>query len=134
MPEHPRRNGMARIAHLVRPSAALAVCVVVALAGSFVIADEDSVTLNGEIEVAEYDDDGNAASVMVYDSEWGEVLVSKEGKGKELLNHVGAVAEVTGTIVELDDDSGYSYAIQVTGYTIEEPAEPEDDPDLDPEE
>ena len=103
-----------------------------ALAGSFVIADEDPTTLTGEIEVAEYDDDGNATSVMVYDSEWGEVLVSKEGKGKELLNHVGAVAKVTGTIVELDDDSGYSYAIQVTGYTIEEPAEPEDDPDLDP--
>jgi hypothetical protein len=127
MPEQPRRNGMARIAHLVRSSTALAVCVVAALAGSFVIADEDSVTLNGEIEVAEYDDDGNAASVMVYDSEWGSVLISNEGKGKELLNHVGAVAKVTGTIVELDDDSGYSYAIKVTGYTIEEPTEPEDE-------
>jgi hypothetical protein len=123
---------MARIAHLVRSSTALAVCVVAVLAGSFVIADEESVTLNGEIEVAEYDDDGNAASVMVYDSKWGEVLVSKEGKGKELLNHVGAVAKVTGIIVELDDDSDYSYAIKVSGYTIEEPTDPEDDPDWDP--
>jgi hypothetical protein len=125
--------GMARIAHLVRLSAALALCVVAAFAGSFVVADEDSVTLNGEIQVADYDDDGNATSVMVYDSEWGSVLISKEGKGKELVNHIGAVAKVTGIIVELDDDSGYSYAIKVTGYTIEEPAEPEDDPDWDPE-
>ena len=123
---------MARTADLLRPGAALAFCVVAALAGSLLFAEEDSVTLNGEIEIAEYDDDGNAVSVMVYDSEWGSVLISKQGKGKELLNHVGAVVKVTGTIVELDDDTGLSYAIQVGAYTIEKPAKPGSDMDWDP--
>jgi hypothetical protein len=105
----------------------------VALAGTISLAGEEAVTLNGEIEVAEYDDDGNVLSVMVYDSEWGSVLVSGEGKGKELLKHVGAVAKVTGTLVELDDESFYSYSIRVSSFSIEEAAEPDDDPDWDQE-
>jgi hypothetical protein len=98
------------------------------------LAGEESVTLNGEIEVAEYDDEGNPASVMIFDPEWGSILVSHEGKGKELLNHVGAFVSVTGTVIDLGDDSGYSYAIQVSDYVIERPADPDDYPASDPEE
>lgn len=124
---------MTLTAHLVAIRAALAACVIAALAATPVLAEEKSVTLTGEIEVAEYDDDDKVVSVMLYDSEWGSVLVAREGKGKELLGHVGAIVTVTGTLFEPDDDSGYSQAIRVTGYTIKEPAERYDEPDLDPE-
>ena len=96
--------------------------------------DETAVVLRGEIEPADYDDDGEVTAVSIYDDEWGDVLISLQGKGKELLEHVGAVAEIRGTVRELEDDSGYSYAIRVTAYEIQEPAEPEDDPDWEPEE
>lgn len=39
---------------------------------------------------------------------------------------------LAGVVRELDDDSGYSYAIEVASYTIDEPAEPDDQPDDDP--
>ena len=124
---------MIRTARLVWRGAALTACMIAALVATWVLAEQEPVSLKGEIEVAEYADDGKAVSVMVYDSDWGSVLISKEGKGKELLGHIGAVAKVTGTLVELDDDSGYSYAIRVSGYAIEEPAERDDDQDWDPE-
>jgi hypothetical protein len=99
------------------------------------------VTLEGEIEEGVYDEEGEIlVSVSIWDSEWGSVLISNQGKGAELLNHLGAVATVTGTISELgeDDESGFAYVIKVSSYTVEEPAEPqdfpEDDPDWDPEE
>jgi hypothetical protein len=98
---------------------------VMIVGGPLVLAEEETTTLNGEIEVAEYGDDGSPESVMVYDSEWGSVLISKEGKGGELLSHVGAIATLTGTIVELEDDGDYSYAIVVKSYSIDEPAEPD---------
>jgi hypothetical protein len=96
--------------------------------------NEATVVLKGEIEPSDYDDDGEVRAVSIYDDEWGDVLISLEGKGKALLEHVGAVAEVRGTIRELDDDSGYPYVIRVTAYEIHEPAEPEDYPDWEPEE
>ena len=59
-------------------------------------------------------------------------------RGKELLNHVGALVTATGPITELDADSEFAYEIKVSRYTIEQPAEPSDDseeePELDPEE
>jgi hypothetical protein len=110
---------------------ALPACLLVIVAGSPAIADEESVTLNGEIEVAEYDEDGNVASTAIYDSEWGFVLISNEGKGIELLAHIGALATVTGEVVKVDDDNGYSHTIIVSSYTIVEPAEPQPDPDAD---
>ena len=89
----------------------------------------ETVTITGEIEAAYYDDDGNVTQVAIYDGEWGSVLVLKSGKGAELLNHLGAFVSATGEIRELDDDSDYSYAVEVASYTIDEPAEPEEDPD-----
>lgn len=107
--------------------AALSACLAVMLVGSLVVASGEPVTLNGEIEVAEFDEDGEPKAAAIYDSEWGSVLISNAGKGQELLNHVGAIAEITGNLVELDDDSGYSYSITVSDYTIVEPAEGESD-------
>jgi len=94
---------------------------------------EETVTISGEIEAADYDDDGEVTQVSIYDSEWGSVLVLKGGKGNELLSHVGAVVSAAGELSELDDDSGYSYAIEVTSYTIDEPANPEENPGDNPE-
>jgi hypothetical protein len=59
--------------------------------------------------------------------------VLKSGKGNELLSLVGVIVSATGELSELDDDSGYSYAIEVTSYTIDEPPDPEEDPGDNPE-
>jgi len=106
---------------------ALSIGVALLLTGAVTQANEETVTLKGYIEVAEYDDDENVASVSIYDSEWGSVLISNEGRGSELRKHVDADVELTGQIVELDDDSGYSYAIKVTSFKVEKSEEPEDD-------
>ena len=98
------------------------------------LADEsEAVTVSGEVEAAEYDDDGNVTQVAIYDEEWGSVLVLRTSKGAELMNHVGAMVTANGVVRELEDDSGYSYSIEVASYTIDEPAEPEDQPYDDPE-
>lgn len=116
------------------PVAALSAVVLAIGAASPAIANQESVTLKGEIEAADYDDDGEVASAAVYDDEWGWVLIVGQGKGRELLSHVGSTAEITGQLDEIDDpDSDYSYAIKVASYKIVEPAEePEDYPDWDP--
>lgn len=109
---------------LARSMIVLSICLLVILVGSPATAKvEEAVALHGEIEAAEYDGDGNVVSVAVYDSEWGSVLISKEGKGKELLKHVGAIATVEGKIVESEDDPEYSYSIKVSGYKIEDSAD-----------
>ena len=108
--------------------------VLLLLGGPLAARGEEAVTLEGEIEEVEYDEEtGKATSVSIWDSEWGSVLISKQGKGRELLDHVGAVAKVTGTIAELDEESEFAYVITVQSYTIEEPAEPDDDPEDIPE-
>jgi len=109
----------------------LTLCVIAALTGFVALADEEQeggtmVTLSGEIEVAEYDDDGNTAAVMVYDQEWGSVLVAAGGKGDELLDQVGAIAKLTGKLTELDENSNYGYSIRVSSYSIEVPADTDD--------
>jgi hypothetical protein len=110
------------------------VCLAAVLTGMPVVAGDETVTLSGEIQAAKYDEDGNPVSVMIFDSEWGEVLISSQGQGQKLLDQVGAFVELTGSIVELEDDSRFSYAIQVDSFTIVEPAEPEYDEDWNPEE
>lgn len=99
------------------PAALAVILLLAATAGPAVVADETA-TLHGEIEVADYDDDGNPVSIMVYDTEWGSVLIADGGKGKELRKHVGSYAKLTGTIIEAQDD-GYPYTINVSGFSIE---------------
>jgi hypothetical protein len=116
---------------------ALAVFAVAVFVGSVALAEEEegtTVTISGEIEVAEYDDDGNAAALMVYDQEWGSVLVAAGGKGDELMEHVGEIASLKGKLTELDEDSDYDYSIRVTSYTFGEPEEPDTSEDWDSDE
>lgn len=88
----------------------------------------EPVTLQGEIEIVEYDDDGNVASVAIYDEERGSILVSNSGKGRDLLEHVGAYVEVSGRLVESQENDLYEFQVVVTGYKVKRP---EDDPDDD---
>jgi hypothetical protein len=107
--------------------------VLLLLFGPVAVWGEEDVTIEGEIEEAEYDEErGTVTTVSIWDSEWGSVLISNQGKGRELLSQIGAVAKVTGTIRELDDGSGFAYVIQVSSYTIETPADPDDYPDDEP--
>jgi hypothetical protein len=114
----------------------LLIAILLLLLGALAAESQEVVTLEGEIEPAEYDDEsGELISVAIYDPKWGSVLVSPEGKGRELLDHVGAIVTATGTIMELSDDSGFEYVIKVSSYTIREPEEfPEEEPDWDPDE
>jgi len=107
-------------------------CVLAILAGTTVTAFEEEGNVRGTIEAVEQDDDGNVTVVSLYDNEWGPVLISSEGKGEELLDHVGAVATLTGTIVETGDHDRFPYVITVSDYVIEEHFEPEDEPDDEP--
>jgi hypothetical protein len=100
---------------------------VLMLVGPNTLRATETVTLNGEVEAADYDEDGTVIDVAIFDGEWGSVLVLRTGKGAKLLNHVGAVVSATGEIRELDDESGYLYSIEVTSYSIDSPVEPEED-------
>jgi hypothetical protein len=97
-------------------------------AGATAAEDQEVFTLNGDVEPAAYDEEtGDVVAVAIYDNEWGVVLIANAGKGKELLDHVGAVVTATGPIRELDSYSEFAYEITVTRYTIEQPAEPAQD-------
>jgi hypothetical protein len=112
---------MSHKATLTPRAAALLIGLALLFAGAATYAEEEQVTLSGYIDAADYDDDGNVTAVSIYDSAWGDVLISKEGKGKELIKHVDAGVELSGRIVELDDESGYSYEITVSAFKLEEP-------------
>lgn len=94
-----------------------------------VTAETEAVTLTGEVEAADFDDDGGVAAVAIYDFEWGSVLVAGDSKGKELLDHVGDVVRASGYVEPLDDDSGYFHLIRIQSYSIEEAAAHDDDAD-----
>ena len=118
-----------------RHLAALLLGALLVVSGASLAESGEQQTIRGEVEPADYDEDGFVSRVGIYDEEWGWVLISHQGKGKELLEHVGAVAKVSGTIVEPDAESGGDRVMRVTDFSIEEPAEPTDDPDdWDPEE
>jgi hypothetical protein len=108
--------------------ATLPIVILVLLLGASIASSEETVTLEGEVEPAAYDEEGGRLlSVSIYDLEWGSVLVTSHGKGGELLEHVGAIVRATGSITEARDDSGYVYVIEVSSYTVIEPAEPDDE-------
>lgn len=83
------------------------------------------IVLTGEIEAIDYYDDGEVTSVAIYDEDRGSVLVSLSGRGRELLQHVGARVEIRGRLVELGDDEDYVHEIRVVSYKVVEPADPE---------
>jgi hypothetical protein len=127
------RQGSFPIRHA---SVALTALLLILLAGVAAAEELEVFTLEGEVEPAAYDDEtGDVTAVAIYDGEWGVVLVSPSGKGKELLNHVGALVTATGPITELEADSEFAYEIKVSRYTIVQPGDTaedtESDPDLD---
>lgn len=118
---------MARRNHVIVRVILGAVLMAAATAAPLQADAEEKVTLKGEIEVAESDHDGTVLSVAIYDDEWGSVLILSTGQGKALLGHAGKVATVSGTLVEPDEDSGYSHAIRVSSYVLDESDEKDDD-------
>lgn len=86
------------------------------------------ITFTGTLDLAATDDNGSVTAVEIYEPEFGTVLVTRNGKGPELLAHVGEEVTLTGTIEELNDDSGYLFGITVTRYTLLD-VEQESDPD-----
>ncbi len=100
----------------------IAVAAMLVLGGSGVTAD--TATVSGQVEATRYDEDGNAVEVAINDSEWGSILVLEGGRGAELLDLVGAVVSATGDLREGDGDP-HAYTIEVTDFTVEEPADPD---------
>jgi hypothetical protein len=90
--------------------------------GLFAEEDQKQVTITGEIEAVDYDEQDMPTAVSVFDAEWGEVLIAHTGKGKELLKQVGALVELTGRIEELADNGDFVYQLTVQSYTILEQA------------
>ena len=90
--------------------------------GLFAEEDKERVTITGEIEAVDYDEQDMPTAVSVFDTEWGEVVIAHTGKGKELLKQVGALVEVTGRIDELADNGDFVYQLAVHSYTILEQA------------
>jgi hypothetical protein len=78
----------------------------------------EEATIQGEVEVAWQDEEGNVTAVFLHDPEWGSVLISDAGKGHELLQHVGKQVEVAGSMEELGEDEEFDYEITVSSYTI----------------
>jgi hypothetical protein len=115
--------------------AASLIAAFVLVLGASIAGSEDTQTIAGEVEPAEHDEDGDVSSVGIYDNDWGWVVISNTGKGKELLDYVGAMVTVTGTIEKIDDGRGPAHVMEVSSYSIDEPAEHEEYPeDWDPDE
>jgi hypothetical protein len=102
------------------------------LAGSGLAEENSAATIRGEVEAAQYDDQDRVIQVSIFDGEWGAVLVLNEGRGRELLKHVGAIVSATGQLSEIDDESGYLYAIRVESYKLDETDEPQEEPEDEP--
>lgn len=80
-------------------------------------AREGQETVFGRVMVAEENDDGEVLAVSIDDADWGPVLVASNGRGRELVELVGAFVEATGRIDELDEEE-FSYIIHVEAYSV----------------
>jgi len=80
-------------------------------------------TINGRVETAEYDADGNTLSVYVWDAEYGDVLISREKRGRELVKLAGSVIQATGDLRALDEEAEFDYVMNVESFEVVEPAE-----------
>lgn len=98
-----------------------------ALASTVFGEEEEMVTLSGELDAAEFSDEGDVLSVLIDDPDWGSVLVIAEDDAEDLLDAVGAQVTITGRLVELEEGEEFRYAIEVISYTIHDE---EEDPDL----
>jgi hypothetical protein len=90
--------------------------------------------LRGTVEAAETADDGTVLRVEIDDAEWGYVLVAEEGRGLELMAHVGATVEATGQMQAIDDEEAmHEYVIVVEDFELlDQESDPEEDDPEDP--
>jgi hypothetical protein len=98
---------------------------VLGLSLAALVADDapEIVTIEGRVAAASIDDHGNTTSVHLPKTSRGDVLVSNEGRGGELLDRVGARLSLRGSLSRLQENVGYDYVIRVTDYVVlEEPA------------
>jgi hypothetical protein len=79
---------------------------------------QQQITITGDVETADRDEQDMPTAVSIFDIEWGDVLIAPAGKGKELLKQVGAFVEATGDIEELTDNGDFTYQLTVKSYTI----------------
>ena len=56
---------------------------------------------------------GGIVSVYLWDPEYGDVLISREKRGRELMKLVGSVVQATGRLRALDEDAEYDYVMDV---------------------
>lgn len=85
------------------------------------------VTLTGEVEAVDENEEGVVTSVAVFDPDYGSVLIDSAGKGRQLLDLVDSTVRVHGTIEELDEESGFLFLMHVTGFEELDPSESEED-------
>jgi len=72
-------------------------------------------TLVGEVFAEQYDENGEVSGVSIFDDNWGTVMVSPAGQGRELLSRVGMLVEATGEVEETEEGD---YVITVKTYRI----------------
>ena len=72
-------------------------------------------TLVGEVFAEQYDENGEVSGVSIFDDNWGTVMVSPAGQGRELLSRVGMLVEATGEVEETEEGD---YVITVKRYRI----------------
>jgi len=77
--------------------------------------DPQRVTIEGSIEIAAEDDDGNVVSVYIMDR-GDDYLVLADGRGASLKNHVGRWIEATGTAIPRDEGDGFDFGLRVDNY------------------
>jgi hypothetical protein len=73
-------------------------------------------TISGVVRAYEFNGDV-VSSVYVVDQEDNKFLVLSEGRGKKLLNHVGATVSIKGSL-EPARDPAFSQAIKVRRFTV----------------
>lgn len=91
------------------------------------------VTVVGDVEIADEDDEGDIRQVYIMDLDLGPVLVANEARGRELHAHVGRTVKVKGQLEE-SDEPGFEHQVRVASFTLVTNVFEEDSELNDPEE
>jgi hypothetical protein len=78
-----------------------------------------NITVTGTIHASEMTSKGEPRRVYL-DLEEEPILLSRQGKGKELLKLLGATVEVTGHLRKVHNDENFTKVIFITGYEVKE--------------
>jgi hypothetical protein len=111
-------------------------CALAALIPGIALPDAEEpieATLEGEISVSEWDDDGKIRSIYISDGEFGDCLVAKGRHWESLTGHIGKTVRLTGVVSETEED-GFWYVIDVSTFSVTSSEDEEYPPDHDFEE